>query len=232
MSFRPALIIVDYQEDFVSGSLAVPEGRTIASALNHLLSLPFTLKIATKDFHPQDHISFAENHSAPNNVPFTSFATITNPNNPDETYTTRLWPVHCVQGTSGAELDPELDVKNVDRVVVKGTDPRVEMYSAFEAPFRNPILKEASSGMTELLREFEITDCFVVGLAMDYCVKSTAIDAKNEGFRSYIVKEGTKAVDSGPQGWGKTEVELEEAGVGLVSVNGAEVEKVKTLARS
>ncbi|THV05081.1 Isochorismatase hydrolase [Dendrothele bispora CBS 962.96] len=231
MSFRPALIVVDFQEDFCSGSLAVPEGRTIAPIVNLLLNLPFSLKIATKDFHPQDHISFATNHPVPNNVPFTSFETIKNPNNPNETFVTRLWPVHCVQGTPGVELIPEFDLKNVDKIIEKGMDSRVEMYSAFEAPFRDPIVKEASSGLGQLLRESGITDCFVVGLAMDYCVKSTAIDAQNEGFRTYVVREGTKAVDPGPEGWGKTEKELKEAGVQLVNVDGAEIDKVKALAQ-
>ncbi|KAE9395558.1 Isochorismatase hydrolase [Gymnopus androsaceus JB14] len=207
--FKPALIIVDLQEDFCppNGSLAVTEGRSIAPIINDLLKLPFEKKIATKDFHPPDHVSFASNHSAPNNQPFTSFATIPNPYNPDETEISRLWPVHCVQGTS------------VDLVIEKGKDARVEMYSAFDAPFRNPIVKEASSGLAQSLREAGVTDVFVVGLAMDYCVKSTAIDAVAEGFKSYVISEATKAVDPGEQGWGKTEKEFESVGVKLVGIS-------------
>ncbi|KAF5348677.1 hypothetical protein D9758_006825 [Tetrapyrgos nigripes] len=230
MSFRPALIIVDFQEDFCppNGSLAVAEGRTIASTVNKLLTLPFVLRIATKDFHPPDHISFANNHPAPNNVPFNSFATIKNPYNGTETETTRLWPVHCVQGTPGAELVPELDIRLVDKVIEKGKDKRVEMYSAFEAPFRNPI--EASSGLAQTLKDVGITHVYVVGLAMDYCVKFTAIDAKKEGFETFVVSEGTKAVDPGPGGWGKTEKELDEAGIALISIDGEEVARVSGLA--
>ncbi|KIK71529.1 hypothetical protein GYMLUDRAFT_211845 [Collybiopsis luxurians FD-317 M1] len=203
--FKPALIIIDLQEDFCppNGSLAVADGRSIAPIINDLLRLPFAKKVATKDFHPPNHISFASNHSEPNNKPFVSFATISNPNNPDETQITRLWPVHCVQGTPGAELIPELEISRVDTVIEKGKDPRVEMYSAFEAPFRNPIVKEASSGLGQTLREAGVTDVFVVGLAMDYCVQNTAKDAVSEGFNTYVISEATKAVDPGEDGWGK-----------------------------
>src|SRR4051812_41437305 len=105
MTFVPALIIVDFQNDFCppSGSLAVPSGREIAQPINKLLSLPsFVTKVATKDWHPPNHISFASNHVG--KEPFTSFHTIVNPDNADEKQETRLWPVHCVQGTPGAEL--------------------------------------------------------------------------------------------------------------------------------
>ncbi|KAK7728469.1 NAD(+) salvage pathway protein [Botryosphaeria dothidea] len=225
--FKPALVIVDLQEDFCppSGALTVQDGRAIVSTVNHLLSLPFALKIATKDFHPPDHISFASNHVAPDNVPFTSTITIANPLNPSETQTTRLWPVHCVQGTPGAELIPELARDAVTHVVEKGQDKRVEMYSAFYDPFRNPTV--AKSGLAELLRGAGVTDVFVVGLAMDYCVKHTALDAAKEGFRTLVVSEGTKAVD--PAHWGEAQKEMEEAGVRLVSVDGEEVKKVGQL---
>ncbi|KAJ4470889.1 Isochorismatase-like protein [Lentinula aciculospora] len=229
--FRPALLIVDLQEDFCPphGALAVAEGRLIAPIINDLLQLPFVKKIATKDFHPPHHISFASNHPEPHNRPFTSFATIPNPHNPDETQISRLWPVHCVQGTPGAELIPELDTSRIDLIVEKGQDSRVEMYSAFEAPFRDPVVKEASSGLAQKLREAGVTDVFVVGLAMDYCVRSTAIDAAAEGFKTYVISEATKAVDSGEQGWGKTEKDLESADVTLVRLAGEELGKVRLL---
>ncbi|KAK1225829.1 NAD(+) salvage pathway protein [Marasmius sp. AFHP31] len=228
-TFRPALIVVDFQEDFCppSGSLAVQDGRSIAPVVNDLLNLPFTLKVATKDFHPPNHVSFAANHDPPDNVPFVSFATIHNPHNDSETDVSRLWPVHCVQGTPGSELIPEFNVSKVDKVIEKGTDARIEMYSAFEAPFRHPIVKEASSGLAQLLKEKEITDVYVVGLAMDYCVKFTAIDAKKDGYSTFVVKEGTKAVDPTEAGWGAAEKELAEQGVPLISVEGEELARVK-----
>ncbi|EXK32856.1 hypothetical protein FOXG_05832 [Fusarium oxysporum f. sp. lycopersici 4287] len=134
--YKPALIIVDFQEDFCppSGSLAVPSGRTIASPINHLTTLPFSLILATKDFHPSSHISFASNHAS--STPYTSTTTIQHPDDPSQSYTTTLWPTHCVQGTPGCELVPELDVSRVHAVIEKGQDERVEMYSAFYDPFR------------------------------------------------------------------------------------------------
>ncbi|KAH7034215.1 Isochorismatase-like protein [Macrophomina phaseolina] len=227
VDFTPALIIVDAQEDFCppNGALAVKDGRAIVPAVNHLLALPFALKIATKDFHPRDHISFASNHAAPNNVPFASTVTIANPLNPSETQTTRLWPDHCVQGTPGAELIPELAQDRVTHVVEKGQDKRVEMYSAFYDPFRSPTV--AKSGLAELLRGAGVTDVFVVGLAMDYCVKFTALDAAKEGFRTVVVSEGTRAVD--PAQWGEVQKDMERAGVRFVSVEGEDVKRVGQL---
>ncbi|KAI9777638.1 MAG: NAD(+) salvage pathway protein [Candelina submexicana] len=223
--FRPALLIVDFQEDFCPphGALAVDDGRSIASTVNSLLQLPFVLKVATKDFHPPDHISFASNHPAPDNKPFESFTTICNPHNPSETARTRLWPVHCVQGTQGAELIPELDISRVDHVVEKGQDKRVEMYSAFTDPFRNPSV--VRSELASILKDAEVSHVYIVGLAMDYCVRYTAIDSLKEGFVTYVVKEATKAVDPGYCGWGDTEKEFAKVGVSLISAPGPEIDK-------
>lgn len=201
-------------------------GRDIAPVVNDLLSLPFTLKVATKDFHPQNHISFASNHPPPNNKPFVTEITIANPYNPAETETTRLWPDHCVQGTKGAELVPELDASKVQHVIEKGQDKRVEMYSAFAAPFSNPIVSR--SGLADTLKDAGITHVYVVGLAMDYCVKFTALDAAKEGFSTYVVHEGTKAVD--PANWDNVKSQLEKAGIKMVSAGGEEVGDVKKLA--
>lgn len=182
--------------------------------------------MATKDFHPQDHISFASNHPPPNNKPFESEITIANPYNPEETETTRLWPDHCVQGTKGSELVPELDVSKVQHIVEKGQDKRVEMYSAFAAPFENPVVSR--SGLADTLKQAEITHVYVVGLAMDYCVKFTALDAAKEGFSTYVIQEGTRAVD--PSGWENVESQLATAGVKMVGLTGREVARVKSLA--
>jgi nicotinamidase-related amidase len=225
--FKPILIIVDFQNDFCppDGSLAVPGGRDIATTINTLLDLPFALKIATQDWHPQDHVSFASNHPPPNNIPFTSFATIVNPENDQEKMETRLWPDHCIQGTTGAELVVELDVSKIDQVVKKGMDKRVEMYSAFAPPFRSPTVCE--SALRETLSKAGTTHVFVVGLAADYCVKSTAMDAAEHGFATVVVEEGTRAVDATTLPEVRTE--MEAAGVKFVSVTGPEVAKVKAL---
>ena len=195
--------------------------------INHLLDLPFSRKLATKDWHPPTHVSFASNHLPPDNKPFESFALVRNPENPAETYHTRLWPVHCVQGTPGAELVPELEVRKVDQVIEKGQDDRVEMYSAFADPFENPSI--ATSGLSGILKEAGVTHVYVVGLAMDYCVKCTAMDAAKEGFVTYVVQEGTKAVDPGEKGWGAAQKDLNGAGVAMVTLTGPELTRVNKL---
>ncbi|KAI1331365.1 isochorismatase [Xylariaceae sp. FL0255] len=195
--FRPALIVVDVQEDFnpPNGSLAVPGGRDIAEPINKLLALPsFVLKVATKDWHPANHISFASNHASAS--PFTSTAEVIHPSDASQSYTTRLWPIHCVQDTAGAALIPELDTTHLDAVIEKGTDRRVEMYSAFYDPF-----KVSDSGLAELLRKHRVTDVYVVGLAADYCVAATAEDAAREGFKTFLVEECTRPVDSASGAW-------------------------------
>jgi nicotinamidase-related amidase len=208
-----------------TGSLAVPNGRDVAEPINYLLTLPFVLRIATQDWHPTSHVSFAANHPAPNNQPFVSTMTIANPENPAETETTRLWPIHCVQESKGATLIPELDVGRVQRIVQKGMDDRVEAYSAFGPPFRDPPV--GKSDLADVLKNESITHVYVVGLALDYCVKCTAIDAAEEGFQTYVVREGTKAVDPGE--WGNVEKEMAGKNVVMVDLSGEEVGKVKAL---
>lgn len=193
--------------------------------INDLLTLPWTLRIATKDMHPRDHVSFASNHPPPNNKPFDSTATIANPYNAAETQTTRLWPVHCVAGTPGSELIPELHTAKLDGVVEKGQDKRVEMYSAFCTPFTQP--RVGDSGLGDMLRERGVTHVFCVGLAADYCVKATAIDASKQGFETVVVREGTRGVEQGEEADRKLEVELREQGVKMVGVDGPEVQRVR-----
>ena len=194
----------------------------MAEVINSLLLLPFALRVATKDWHPQDHISFASNHAAPNNVPFATEISIANPIDGTQVETTRLWPDHCVQGTSGAELIPELDVSRVDRVVEKGQDKRVEMYSAFADPFETHVSR---SDLESMLKELGITHIYVAGLAMDFCVKFTALDAAKAGFKTYVVAEATRAVN--PQQWDEVAKILNEAQVEMVCIDGPEVQRVR-----
>jgi len=206
-----------------NGTLAVDTGRAIIPTVNHLLGLPFALKIATKDWHPADHISFASSH--PDKKPFVNTVTIVNPYNASETYETRLWPDHCIQKTAGAALVPELDVGKVDKIVEKGMRREVEMYSAFYDPLEKP--RVSDSGLADVLREGGITHVYVVGLAFDYCVRATAVDAQREGFKTVVVREGTRAVEK--DGWARVERELESMGVGVVGVEGKEVQRVSEL---
>ncbi|RYP16762.1 hypothetical protein DL765_004939 [Monosporascus sp. GIB2] len=209
---RPALL--------VNGSLAVPNGRDVVPIANQLLAAPFVIRIATKDWHPADHISFAANHEGKR--PYADFVKIVNPYNAAETEESRLWPVHCVQGTRGAELIPELNVGQVDKIIEKGTDSRVEMYSPFYDPFESPRVYD--SGLAAILREHRVTDVYVVGLAADYCVKSAAVDAAKEGFRAYVVEEGTRAVDA--TAWPACRKSIEEAGAKVVRMQDSEVSRL------
>ncbi|AEO70566.1 uncharacterized protein THITE_2122194 [Thermothielavioides terrestris NRRL 8126] len=226
--FRPALLVIDMQEDFCppNGSLAVAEGRSIAPLINTLLALPaFRLKIGTKDWHPPDHISFAHNHPPPDNQPFTSTTTITNPLNPHESYTTRLWPAHCIQSTPGAALIPELDAARLSHVIEKGTDARVEMYSAFYPPLRDPPVAGADSGLAGLLRAAGVTRVYVVGLAADFCVRHTAEDAVREGFEAVVVEDATRAVE--PAAWeAVVKKEMQACGVQIVRAADWEVRRL------
>jgi nicotinamidase/pyrazinamidase len=155
-----ALIIVDFQNDFCpGGALAVPEGDEIAGRLNELAgSGEFGFVVATRDWHPPDHGSFAAQGGP--------------------------WPVHCVAGTPGAELHHGLDPTPIDAVVDKGQDPGTEGYSGFEG-----------TELASLLRERGVSEVTVVGLATDYCVKNTALDALREGFNVTVDSTATRGVD-------------------------------------
>lgn len=203
-------------------------GRDLAPTINSLLSLPFALKIATKDAHPQDHVSFATSHS-PSKKAFESVFKISNPSDETLSYEIPLWPAHCVQDTKGAEIIPEIDVSKLDEVVEKGKDSRVEMFSGFADVFGRKSSELASLDLASLLHRARITHVFTVGLAGDFCVKCTALDAKKEGFKVYVVQEATRSVDGGEKGWGAATKELEKAGIDIISIEGPEVERIRKL---
>ncbi|KAK4540081.1 hypothetical protein LTR36_009822 [Oleoguttula mirabilis] len=211
-----ALLVIDMQNDFCGphGALAVQGGRELAGPINEALSDNWTLKIATRDYHPADHVSFATQH--PGAQPFTSTHTIANPHNPNETQTTTLWPPHCVQGTDGYELISELDVWKLHYIIDKGMDKRVESYSAFGPPFTNP--EVCMTGLEDLLREHDIVEVDIVGLALDYCVKHTALDAARKGFKTTVYMNVSMAVDQSKANLAALWKEMHEAGV-LVSVH-------------
>ena len=203
----------------------MPRGWEIAGAINRLLSMPFALKVATRDWHPKDHISFNTSNEPPNNKAFESSTTIANPQNATESTTIPVWPVHCMQGTPGAEIISEINTARIDRIVDKGRDSRVEMFSAFADAFGNKS-EAASFDLAAWLKESGISRVFIVGVAGDYCVRYTAIDAKKEGFNVYVVLEGVKSIDKGQQGWGATVRQFKEEGIKLVSIVGDEVQAI------
>lgn len=152
------------------------------------------------------------------------------PGRENETKPQQLWPVHCVADTLGAALVSEIESGRIDLFVQKGKHPQVEMYSAFADAFGNldPAVTAQSVNVdiTSALRAKGVTDVFVVGLAGDYCVFHTAVDAVKAGFRSWLIEEGTKCVV--PSGWDQTKEALRAAGVSVIHADGPEMQKLGT----
>ncbi|KIV82799.1 hypothetical protein PV11_04878 [Exophiala sideris] len=231
MSFMPALIVVDMQNDFCppDGSMAIAGGRDIVALINQLVASPkFALKVATQDWHPENHVSFATNHSAPDNKPYESFVVVKNlvGHNPEETMRQRLWPVHCIQHTKGADIIEEIDQSRFDIIVKKGMDSRVEMYSAFTDSFGN--LTAGSGGVNidvdQVLKTHQITHVYVVGVAGDYCVKDTALGSARAGFVTYLIEDAQRCVD--PEGWPAVRAELSHGSVNVISLDSEEARQV------
>jgi len=176
------------QHDFVYGSLAVPGGEAIIGIINEIIDLPgFKLKVATRDFHPDNHISFASTHKKP----LFSTATIFHPTDTDEAKGIEqvLWPDHCVANTAGAEFVEGLKADSFDAIIHKGTHSHIESYSAFR-----DIWNKDETELPELLLRKNVTDIFFVGLAGDYCVKYTALDALEYGYETWIVTDAIKSI--------------------------------------
>ena len=174
------LLIIDVQNDFVpGGSLPVPNGDKIVPVINAMQD-KFDLVIATQDWHPEDHISFASNHEGAS-----LFDVIEIKGNPQI-----LWPNHCVQGSKGAELHPNLDALKFEAVFRKGTDKNIDSYSAF---YDNNHLK--STGLAGYLKEKEASKLYFCGLASDICVYFSIRDAVQEGFECYFIEDASKPLD-------------------------------------
>lgn len=182
-----ALLIVDFQNDFCpGGALAVPGGDEIAAPLNALAER-FGLVIATRDWHPSDHGSFRGTTVDP-----TRWRGIDPPG---------IWPAHCLQGTAGAELHRGLRRDLVDLVVDKAQDPDTQGYSAFQ-----------ETGLADLVRERGVDRLVVGGLATDYCVKASVLDAVREGFRVTVVADAVRGIDAEPGDSARALEEMRQAG--------------------
>ncbi|KAG1794324.1 Isochorismatase-like protein [Suillus plorans] len=209
-----AIIVVDVQNDFVSGSLAVRDAEQVISPINALLKLPFAIKIATQDYHPANHISFARNHEGKKEfdkiVIFPPAELVVGRTLEDERSLEGLeqvlWPVHCVQDTFGVAFVDGLEHEGLE-VVRKGCDVGIECYSAFEDPWGL-----TNTGLKDKLRNKEISNVFVVGIAGDYCVKSTALDAKKYGFRTFVIRDAVRSVSDNGIEW----IEMDKAGVEII----------------
>lgn len=180
MARGTALIVVDVQNDFCTGgALAVAGGEDVVPLVNRVAGR-FPVRVLTQDWHSPDHQSFAASH--PGAEPFSTT---------EMPYGTQvLWPVHCVQGTPGAAFHPDLDTDRADLVIRKGIHPQVDSYSAF---FEND--RTTPTGLAGYLRERGVEEVSLAGLATDFCVAYSALDAVEHGFRVTVLEDACRAID-------------------------------------
>jgi nicotinamidase/pyrazinamidase len=192
-----ALLIVDLQNDFLpGGALPVPRGDEVIPLANEL-QRRFELVLATQDWHPPNHGSFAANHpgkKSGNRIMLDGIEQI-------------LWPAHCVQNTHGAEFAPGFDVNRVAHVFHKGIDPRIDSYSTF---FDNAHRRH--TGLADYLRKRSIKDIYLMGLALDYCVKYSALDARHLGLNTHVILDGCRGIDLEPGDINRALDEMKRAG--------------------
>lgn len=198
-----ALLVVDIQNDFMPfGALPVREGDQVVEVANAVMPI-FGLVVASQDWHPRDHGSFASNH--PGHVP----GDVVDLGGIPQV----LWPDHCVQESPGASFHSGLDVAAIHHVVHKGTDPSIDSYSTF---FDNGHRKD--TGLGEYLRQHGVDEIVVMGLATDYCVKFSVLDARGLGLKVTVLRDGCRAVDLA-EGDGERAFEaMVEAGAEIVTL--------------
>jgi nicotinamidase/pyrazinamidase len=195
-----ALILVDIQNDFCpGGALEVADGDAVVPVANEIMS-KFPLVVATRDNHPSSHRSFAVNHPGKSVYDVIDL----------EGLPQVLWPAHCVQGTPGAEFHPDLAVSGLSAVFPKGTDESIDSYSGF---FDNGHRK--ATGLADYLKSKNVDEVYVMGLATDYCVKATALDAVGLGFKTSVIEDGCRGVGVQPGDIDAAKAELRAAGVAL-----------------
>jgi nicotinamidase/pyrazinamidase len=196
-----ALLLVDIQNDFLpGGALAVPNGDAVIAVANRLMPV-YPLVVATQDWHPAGHQSFASAH------PGRSVGDVVDLHGMQQI----LWPDHCVQDTPGAELCGDLDRRRIAAVVRKGTDPQFDSYSGFHDNGR-----QKSTGLARLLRDRGATGVDVMGLATDYCVKFTVLDALAEGFDTSLLITGCRGVERQPGDCARAIEAMQKAGARMV----------------
>ncbi|MFV0544380.1 MAG: bifunctional nicotinamidase/pyrazinamidase [Marinicella pacifica] len=194
-----ALLLIDVQNDFMpGGKLAVSEGDQIVPVINGLQN-QFDLVIASQDWHPAEHLSFARNH-----LRHKAFDQIELNGLPQT-----LWPAHCVQGTEGAELHPDLDSHRIAAIFRKGMNPDIDSYSAF---YDNGHMQ--STGLSGYLRELQVTTLYFTGLAADFCVYYSIQDALKAGFQCVLIEDATRAID--PENHEKQRQQLLADGVAII----------------
>lgn len=194
-----ALLLIDIQNDFLpGGALAVPGGDAILPTVNQLQE-QFELVVATQDWHPQNHKSFASQHTGRqvfDKVELQGLEQV-------------LWPDHCVQGAAGAGFSEKLRMNRVEAIFRKGMNPVIDSYSGF---YDNGHLK--STGLADYLRNKDVTEVYLAGLAADYCVYYSAKDALQEGFKAYIIEDATRAISA--EGFEKAKAHIKAGGGEMV----------------
>ena len=175
-----ALVIVDVQNDFlINGSLEVPGGNSVIEPINQIIK-NYSLVVATKDWHPLDHVSFASNH------PGKRVGDVVKVNNFDQI----LWSEHCVQESKGSDFPVTLNSKTIKKIIYKGVNSQIDSYSGF---YDNG--KICSTGLSNYLKANNVTSIDYVGLVTEYCVKFTALDSIEEGFKTSVILNGIKGIN-------------------------------------
>ena len=196
------LLLIDLQNDFMpGGALAVPEGDEVVEVANRL-SRRFEYVVASQDWHPAGHLSFASQH------PGCRPGDVIDLHGLEQV----LWPDHCIQGSEGAAFHRLLDQGAVDGVIQKGTDIELDSYSAF---FDNA--RRRATGLERRLRDLGVTAVCLMGLATDYCLKYSATDAASLGFRTSVIREGCRGIDLTPGDVDRAWKEMDAAGVRILS---------------
>lgn len=193
-----ALVLVDLQNDFMPGGALGVSGGDATVPVANALSARFELVVASRDWHPPNHGSFVTAH------PGKAVGDIVTLGGLDQV----VWPVHCVQDTWGAAFHDDLDTSRFAEVVSKGTDPGIDSYSAF---FDNA--HRRATGLEQILRRAGVTRLYLMGLATDYCVKYTALDARQLDFETVVVEDGCRGVNLAPDDSAKAVEEMRAAGV-------------------
>jgi nicotinamidase/pyrazinamidase len=196
-----ALLLIDIQNDFLpGGALAVPAGDAVVPVANEKMP-QYELVVATQDWHPADHQSFASQHAGKHVYDQIQLAGLPQ----------TLWPDHCVQGTAGAEFAVGLNRAGIHHVIRKGTDRTIDSYSGF---FDNA--RRKATGLEKFLRDRGVDEVHLMGLATDYCVRATALDAIDLGFRTVLIREGVLGVELKPGDCQRAIHEMRAAGVTII----------------
>ena len=197
-----ALLLIDLQIDFCpGGALEVKEGDQVIPIANALME-KFELVVATQDWHPADHGSFAANH------PWRKPGQVIDLHGLEQV----LWPIHCVQGSFGAKFHPTLNQAGITKVFVKGTDSTIDSYSGF---FDNGHRK--ATGLGDYLKEQEVTEVYIMGLATDYCVKFTALDAVELGFTTHLIEDASRGGNLQEGDVAQAGSDMQEKGVSIMA---------------